>query len=78
MLDGGGPGAVRHQALALGARLVFMGRPFLYGAAIAGAAGALRVHEILRSEIARDLALLGVSDIRGLDESALAPVAPAP
>lgn len=65
------------KALALGARLVFLGRPFLYGAAVAGAAGALRVHEILRSEIARDLALLGVSDVRGLDESVLATVAPA-
>lgn len=64
------------KAVALGARLVFMGRPFLYGAAIGGEAGALRVYDIVKAEIARNLALLGVPDLRSLDESALAPLPP--
>lgn len=47
------------KALALGARFVFIGRPTLYGAALAGEAGVRHVLEILRSELDRDLALLG-------------------
>lgn len=43
------------KAIALGARLVFLGRPFLYGAAVAGQAGAYRVAQILGSEIQRDM-----------------------
>lgn len=54
------------KAIALGARLVFAGRPFLYGAAVAGQAGAYRVAQILSSEIQRDLALMGVPEIGGL------------
>lgn len=47
------------KAMALGARMVFLGRPPLYGAAVKGSAGIRRVLAILRSEIDRDLALLG-------------------
>ena len=51
------------KALALGARMVFLGRPPLYGAAAKGSAGIRRVLEIMRSEIDRDLALLGCRKI---------------
>jgi len=51
------------KALALGATLVFMGRPQLYGAAVAGSAGIARVVDIFRSEIDRDMALLGCKAI---------------
>jgi L-lactate dehydrogenase (cytochrome) len=51
------------KALALGAQLVFMGRPQLYGAAVAGPAGIAKVVDILRTEIDRDMALLGCKDL---------------
>ncbi len=51
------------KALALGAKLVFMGRPQLYGAAVAGSAGIAKVVDILRTEIDRDMALLGCKDL---------------
>ena len=51
------------KALALGAKLVFMGRPQLYGAAISGPAGIAKVVDILRTEIDRDMALLGCKDL---------------
>jgi isopentenyl diphosphate isomerase/L-lactate dehydrogenase-like FMN-dependent dehydrogenase len=46
-------------ALALGARAVLVGRPTLWGLAVGGEAGATRVLELLRAEIANGLALLG-------------------
>ena len=51
------------KAIALGAKLVFMGRPQLYGAAVAGSEGIAKVVDILRTEIDRDLALLGCKDL---------------
>ena len=51
------------KAIALGAKLVFMGRPQLYGAAVAGTEGVAKVVDILRTEIDRDLALLGCKDL---------------
>ena len=55
------------KAIALGARLVFLGRPPLYGAAVRGAPGIRRVLDLLRNEIDRDLALLAcnaIDDVR--------------
>jgi L-lactate dehydrogenase (cytochrome) len=40
-----------------------MGRPQLYGAAVAGSEGVAKVVDILRTEIDRDLALLGCKDL---------------
>ena len=72
MIDGGfRRGTDVLKALALGARLVFVGRPFLYGAAVAGQAGALRVAEILRTEIQRNLALMGVAEVGRLARDAV-------
>ena len=49
------------KALALGAQFVFIGRPFLYAAAIAGEPGVLHAIKLLRDEIDRDMALLGIT-----------------
>lgn len=54
------------KALALGARACLIGRPYMYGLAVAGEAGVTRVIEIFRTEITQAMALLGcptVSDI---------------
>ncbi len=48
------------KALALGADFVFVGRPFLYAAAIGGEAGVLHAVNLLREEIDRDMAMLGI------------------
>lgn len=66
MLDGGvRRGSDVLKALALGARVVFVGRPFAYAAAVAGSAGVTHAIHLLASEISRDMAMLGVN---GLDE----------
>jgi L-lactate dehydrogenase (cytochrome) len=51
------------KALALGAQFVFVGRPFLYAAAIGGEAGVRHAIRLLRDEIDRDMALLGITTL---------------
>ena len=51
------------KAVALGARAVFIGRPFLYGLGVAGEAGVSRIIEILRAEADTTLGLMGETDI---------------
>ncbi|MDR9772051.1 alpha-hydroxy acid oxidase [Rhizobium hidalgonense] len=64
MIDGGfRRGTDVIKALALGARFVFVGRPFLYAAAVAGLPGVLRAAGILKAEIHSNMALLGVTTI---------------
>jgi len=53
-------------ALCLGAKYVFVGRPTLYGAAAAGAAGVTRALEIFKDEIGRTMVQMGAPDIRSL------------
>ena len=53
------------KALALGARLAFVGRPFAYAAAIAGKAGVAHGIALLKEEVSRNMAMLGIC---GLDE----------
>lgn len=48
------------KALALGARFVFIGRPFNYVAAYAGEAGVSHAIRLMSDEVARNMALLGV------------------
>jgi L-lactate dehydrogenase (cytochrome) len=49
------------KALALGAKFVFVGRPFNYAASVAGEAGVRHAMFILREEIHRNMALLGIN-----------------
>ena len=50
-------------ALALGAQFVFIGRPFLFAAAVGGKAGVLHAIQLLSKEIDRDMALLGLNSL---------------
>jgi len=64
MLDGGvRRGTDVIKALALGAHFVWVGRPFLYAAIAGGQAGVERAITLLRDEIERDLALMGIRSI---------------
>jgi len=61
------------KALALGARLVFVGRPFNYAAAVGGLAGAARAASLLQQEILRDMAMLGINRLDELGPALLWP-----
>ncbi len=80
LLDGGvRRGGDVVKALALGATACTIGRPHLWGLAVAGEAGVARVLEILRRDIDRVLALGGWDGVGTLDRRVLAPAArPAP
>ncbi len=60
------------KAIALGADACAIGRAPLYGLAAGGYAGAMRVFEILRSEIERDMALLGCRTLHDVGPHILA------
>jgi L-lactate dehydrogenase (cytochrome) len=59
------------KALALGAKFVFIGRPFNYAASVAGEAGVRRAITLLREEVSRNMAMLGVNTLAELDASYL-------
>jgi len=61
------------KALALGADFVWVGRPFLYAAAVGGDAGVLHAIKLLREEIHRDMALAGVSKLEDMTRELLMP-----
>ncbi|MBX4895480.1 alpha-hydroxy acid oxidase [Rhizobium bangladeshense] len=64
MIDGGiRRGTDIMKALALGACFVFVGRPFLYAAAVAGLPGVVRAADILKKELHGNMALLGVTRV---------------
>ncbi len=74
LLDGGirrGTDVVK--ALALGADAVLIGRPQIYGLIVSGEQGIVDVLGILRAEIDRALALMGVGDVAELDRSWIVP-----
>lgn len=51
------------KAIAEGANACSIGRPYLYGLAAGGQAGVERALTLLREEVLRDMALLGVSSV---------------
>ncbi|MCD5989171.1 alpha-hydroxy-acid oxidizing protein [Pseudomonas sp. CDFA 553] len=51
------------KALALGARFVFVGRPFAFAGSVAGQAGVEHAIKLLHDEVSRDMAMLGVCSI---------------
>jgi len=57
------------KAMALGADFVLMGRPFLFAAAVGGQAGVEHAHHVLREEISRNMAMMGVNRLSELDAS---------
>lgn len=59
------------KALCLGAKFVFIGRPFNYAASVAGEAGVRRGVTLLRDEVSRNMAMLGVTSVTDLDASYL-------
>ena len=59
------------KAIALGAKMVFVGRPFAYAAAVGGEDGALKAIALLKLEVSRNMALLGISAVAELDSSFL-------
>jgi len=73
MMDGGIRRGVHVLiALALGARAVFIGRPYLWGLAVDGEQGVRDVVELLRAELELAMALSGKPSIDGIDRSLVA------
>jgi L-lactate dehydrogenase (cytochrome) len=64
------------KAIALGADFVFVGRPMLHAAAVAGRAGVDRAIGLLRGEIERNMALLGVNSLAEVTPETLVRVKP--
>lgn len=72
MLDGGiRRGSDVLKALALGARFVFLGRPFNFAAATASQAGVSHAIALLKAEIDRNMAMLGVNRLEELGKEHL-------
>jgi L-lactate dehydrogenase (cytochrome) len=61
------------KALALGAHFVFVGRPFLYAATIGGEAGVHHATTLLREEINRNMAMLGINTLAEMKRELLVP-----
>lgn len=57
------------KALALGAKAVMIGRPYLWGLAVGGEAGVVQVLDLLRDEIDCAMAQLGRPTIASIDHS---------
>jgi L-lactate dehydrogenase (cytochrome) len=75
MLDGGiRRGADVLKARALGAQFVFVGRPFLYAAAIAGETGVRHAIDLLYNEIQRNMALMGINQMSDMSPERLKPI----
>jgi L-lactate dehydrogenase (cytochrome) len=68
MLDGGvRRGTDVLTALALGASMVFVGRPFGYAAAVGGEAGVRHAIHLLMTEVTRNMAMLGITRLDELE-----------
>ena len=72
MLDGGvRRGTDVLKALALGARFVFVGRPFLCAAAVRGEPGVRHAITLLWEEVQRNMAMLGITDLSQMGQEHL-------
>lgn len=72
MMDGGiRRGSDVLKAIALGARMVFVGRPFMYAAAALGRAGVDRAVDLLHAEVDRNMALLGCTRLSELSATSM-------
>jgi L-lactate dehydrogenase (cytochrome) len=73
-MDGGirsGQDVIR--ALALGAKGVYIGRPFLYGLGAGGEAGVTKCLDIIRNELDLTMAFCGLRDVKHVDKNILLP-----
>jgi L-lactate dehydrogenase (cytochrome) len=73
-MDGGirsGQDVIR--ALALGAKGVYIGRPFLYGLGAGGEAGVSKCLDIIRNELDLTMAFCGLRDVQQVDRNILLP-----
>lgn len=69
MIDGGiRNGTDVFKAIALGAQLVFVGRPVIYGLAVNGQSGIESVFEIIKQELDLAMALNGVVGIKNINQ----------
>lgn len=59
------------KALALGAKFVFVGRPFNYAASVGGEGGVRKGIRLLREEVSRNLAMLGVTSVAEISDEVL-------
>ena len=72
LFDGGvRSGNDAFAALALGAQAVFLGRPILWGLAVAGAAGVAGLLDLATGELAHTMALAGRPSLDVIDRSAV-------
>ena len=66
------------KALALGAKFVFVGRPFNYAASIAGEKGVAHAIGILGGELNRSMAQLGINSVAEMGADKLMRIGPIP
>jgi 4-hydroxymandelate oxidase len=57
------------KCLALGARAVLIGRAYLWGLAVGGAAGVEGVYDLLRTELVAAMSYCGVADVKAVPRS---------
>jgi 4-hydroxymandelate oxidase len=62
------------KALALGARAVLVGRPYLWGLAVDGERGVSRVLRLMRDDLALSMALAGVREVAAINRELLLPL----
>ena len=61
------------RSIAMGARGVFIGRPFLYGLGAMGEAGVTKALEVIRNEADLTMAFCGLRNIKDVNKSILVP-----
>jgi L-lactate dehydrogenase (cytochrome) len=59
------------KAIALGAKFVFVGRPFNYAASVAGEPGVHHAYGLLQGELSRGMAQLGINSLAEMDSAKL-------
>lgn len=72
LMDGGiRRGSDVLKALALGAKAVLIGRPYIYGLAVGGPVGVAHVVKILRTELEIAMTLTGCANLEAIDRSVI-------
>ena len=61
------------RSVAMGARGVFIGRPFLYGLGAMGEAGVTKALEVIHNEADLTMAFCGLRNIKDVNKSILVP-----